>query len=53
VEVHLIDFRGDLYGQELSVDFLERLRDTRPFGGVDELIAQLRTDVERARQVAG
>jgi riboflavin kinase/FMN adenylyltransferase len=53
VEVHLIDFRGDLYGQELSVDFLERLRDTRPFGSVEELVAQLRADVERARQVAG
>jgi riboflavin kinase/FMN adenylyltransferase len=53
VEVHLIGFRGDLYGQELTVDFLERLRDTRPFGSVDELIAQLRADVERAAQVVG
>ena len=52
VEVHVIDFSGDLYGQELSVDFLERLRDTRPFRGVDELRAQLRSDVERARTIA-
>ncbi len=51
VEVHLIDFNGDLYGQELSVDFLERLRETRPFRGVDELLAQLRIDVERARAI--
>jgi riboflavin kinase/FMN adenylyltransferase len=51
VEVHLIDFQGNLYGQELAVDFVERLRDTRPFGGVDELVAQLRADVARARQV--
>jgi riboflavin kinase/FMN adenylyltransferase len=52
VEVHLIGFQGDLYGQELAVDFIDRLRDTRPFGGVDELIAQLRADIERARETA-
>jgi riboflavin kinase/FMN adenylyltransferase len=51
VEVHLIGFQGDLYGQELSVDFLDRLRDTRPFGGINELVAQLRADVERAREI--
>ncbi len=53
VEVHLIGFQGDLYGRQLSVDFVERLRDTRPFGSVSELIAQLRADVERARAIAG
>jgi riboflavin kinase/FMN adenylyltransferase len=53
VEVHLIEFRGDLYGQELAVDFLDRLRDVRPFSGPDLLIAQLREDVERARRIAG
>jgi riboflavin kinase/FMN adenylyltransferase len=52
VEVHLIGFRGDLYGQELAVAFVERIRDTRKFAGPDELAAQLRSDVERARQLA-
>ncbi len=52
-EVHLIGFQGDLYGRELSVDFIDRLRDTRPFGNVNELIAQLHADIERAREVAG
>lgn len=52
VEVHLIGFRGDLLGQVLAVDFLERLRDTRPFGGVAELVEQLRRDVEQARRIA-
>jgi riboflavin kinase/FMN adenylyltransferase len=52
LEVHLIEFHGDLYGQELAVDFLERLRDTRPFAGVPELVEQLRRDVEQARRVA-
>jgi riboflavin kinase/FMN adenylyltransferase len=50
VEVHLLDFQGDLYGQALAMDFVERLRDTRPFAGVTELVNQLRRDVDRARQ---
>jgi riboflavin kinase/FMN adenylyltransferase len=52
IEVHLIGFSGDLYGRPLSVDFLDRLRDTRPFGSVAELVAQLKHDVEAARIVA-
>jgi riboflavin kinase/FMN adenylyltransferase len=52
VEVHLIHFQGNLLGQTLVVDFLERLRDTRPFAGVAELTAQLRQDVEHAQSVA-
>jgi riboflavin kinase/FMN adenylyltransferase len=53
IEVHLIGYHGDLYGRELAVDFIERLRDVRPFTSVAELIGQLRADVERARQLAG
>ncbi len=52
VEVHLIGYHGDLYGQTLTVDFLKRLRDTRPFAGVAELVEQLHRDVEQARQIA-
>jgi riboflavin kinase/FMN adenylyltransferase len=52
VEVHLIGFQGDLYGQPLAVDFVERLRDTRPFKGVAELVEQLRRDLEEARRFA-
>ena len=51
VEVHLIGFQGDLLGQTLVVDFLERLRDTRPFAGVAELTEQLRRDVESAQSI--
>lgn len=49
VEVHLIDFHGDLYGQPLEVDFLKRLRGITKFGGVDELVAQLKKDVAAAK----
>jgi riboflavin kinase/FMN adenylyltransferase len=52
VEVHLIGFEGELYGQALDVDFVGRLRDTRPFAGVAELVAQLRQDVEQAKALA-
>jgi riboflavin kinase/FMN adenylyltransferase len=50
VEVHLIGFAGDLYGEALAVDFVRRLRDTRPFGSAAELVEQLRRDVEQARR---
>jgi riboflavin kinase/FMN adenylyltransferase len=53
VEVHLIDFEGDLYGKDLAVDFLARLRDTCPFKSVAELRAQLDKDVEQARGLQG
>lgn len=53
VEVHVIGFNGDLVGQELALDFLDRLRDTRPFASVGELIKQLRTDVHQAQHIAG
>ena len=51
VEAHLIGFHGDLYGRPLAVDFVRRLRATRPFHGRDDLIEQLRRDVEEARLV--
>ena len=49
IEVHLLDFGEDLYGSTLAVDFVRRLRDTRPFASVAELIEQLRRDVAEAR----
>jgi len=51
VEAHLIDFDGDLYGSTLQLAFLERLRDEARFDSADELIEQMRRDVERVREV--
>ena len=51
VEAHLIDFSGDLYGRTVELDILERLRPTRRFDGLDDLLGQIRLDVERARIV--
>lgn len=49
-EVHLLDFQGDLYGQSLAVEFVARLRETRPFASVDELRQQLQNDISDTRQ---
>ncbi len=51
VEVHVIDFDGDLYGRVLDVAFLERLRGEATFATVDELLAQMALDVERSRDI--
>ena len=52
VEAHLLDFSGDLYGQTLRIAFLERMRGEKRFESVDDLVAQMRLDVERAREIA-
>jgi len=44
VEVHFFDFIGDLYGSEIMVYIVERLRDERKFNGVNELLMQLKKD---------
>ena len=49
VEAYLIDRDVDLYGHTLRLDFLARLRGERRFESVDELVEQMRADVEQAR----
>ncbi len=51
VEAHLIDFEGDLYGRDLRIAFVSRLRGERRFPGVEDLIAQMHRDVEAAREL--
>lgn len=51
IESYLIDHDSDLYGQTLRIAFAERLRGERRFPGVEELVAQMHRDVERAREV--
>lgn len=51
IESYLIDRNDDLYGRNLRVAFVSRLRGEKRFTGVEELIAQMRSDVEEAREV--
>jgi riboflavin kinase/FMN adenylyltransferase len=52
VEAYLLDFDGDLYGQTLRIAFLERMRGEKRFESVDDLVAQMRRDVDQARDIA-
>lgn len=51
VEVHFFDFSGDLYGREIRVHIVERLRDERKFNGINELLMQLKKDSVKAEQI--
>ncbi len=51
VEAHLIDFEADLYGQVLRIAFIARLRGERRFPSVEDLISQMRRDVDEAREL--
>jgi len=51
VEAHLIDYSGDLYGRSVELDVLARLRGSRRFEGLDDLLAQIGADVAQAQAV--
>ena len=52
VEAYLLDFDGDIYGQELRLEFVERLRGEKRFDSVDALVEQMHRDVDEARRIA-
>ncbi|MFS0574181.1 bifunctional riboflavin kinase/FAD synthetase [Sporosarcina sp. 179-K 3D1 HS] len=51
VEVHVLDFDGDLYGKEAAVDWIAHIRGERKFDSVDALIQQIGMDKETAREL--
>jgi riboflavin kinase/FMN adenylyltransferase len=51
IEVHLLDFDKDIYGETVDIQFIERMRDEIRFAGPEELIAQINKDVSRAREL--
>jgi riboflavin kinase/FMN adenylyltransferase len=51
LEVHLLDFSGDLYGEPLEVQFVARLREEQRFPSLEALAAQIHADIAVARQV--
>lgn len=51
VEVHLLDFNQDIYGEKIKVDFIKRLRDEQKFSDIQHLIDQIQRDVQTARDI--
>ena len=49
IELHVLDFEGDIYGEEVRVDFIAYLREILPFATVAALVEQMKDDVEAAR----
>jgi riboflavin kinase/FMN adenylyltransferase len=50
IELHVMDFDGDIYGEEVRVDFIQYLREILPFATVAALVDQMREDVDAAKQ---
>lgn len=53
IETHLLDFSGDIIGQDFTIQFIGRLRDEKRFSGKDELAKQIEKDIALAREVLG
>jgi len=53
IEVHILDFEKEIYGQKLRMEFVERQRDEITFRGPEDLTAQIKKDVEAARRILG
>jgi riboflavin kinase/FMN adenylyltransferase len=52
IEAYILDFEGDLYGKQLRLDFLSRLRGERRFSSAEALVEQMRRDVQCTREIA-
>lgn len=51
IEAHLMDFRGDIYGHQICLSLIEKLRDEQRFGTLEELIAQISLDRDKALEI--
>ena len=50
VEVHILDFDKDIYGEALKLEFISRLREEKKFNSVDELLEQIHADIGEAKE---
>jgi riboflavin kinase/FMN adenylyltransferase len=53
LEVHVFDFSGSLYGRELEVEFVAKIRDEEKFANLDALVQQMHRDAAEARRLLG
>lgn len=50
VEAHILDFEGDIYGEDVELEVCKFLRPVRKFGSLEEVRAQVEKDIEEARK---
>lgn len=53
LETHLFNFHGDLYDQDVKVEFFSKIRDEKKFGSLEELRAAIADDQLKAKQILG
>ena len=53
IEAHLLNYAADLYGKTMQLAFIAHLRDEQRFSSIEALVAQIRQDIERAREILG
>jgi len=53
LEIHLLDFNRDIYGEDVEVQFVSYLRPEKKFDNVDALARQIVLDVQQARELCG
>ncbi len=51
IETHILGFNKDIYEEDLKLEFVERLRDEKKFGSVEELLGQIDEDIEKAEKI--
>ena len=51
IEVHILDFNQDIYSEEVTVSFIQKVRDEEKFSGLDTLVAQLKVDEQNIRKI--
>jgi len=50
IETYILDYSGNIYGKDIEVFFLKKIRGEKKFNSIDELVEQIRRDIEKARQ---
>jgi riboflavin kinase/FMN adenylyltransferase len=51
LEVHIFNFNEQIYGEEIEVYFIERIREEKTFRDVESLVLQVKMDIEKARSI--
>ena len=53
IEVHILDFDSQIYGEELEITFVQKVRDEKKFDGLEALKLQIKSDIEETRLIFG